>query len=52
MHYLRDGHQGLDVTPVTDIVVMQVQELQLGHSGENFGWGKRRDLVVTQVNLF
>ena len=37
MHDLWYADQGLDVAPVADIVVVQIEELQLAESCEDFG---------------
>lgn len=47
VHDLRESHQSLDVTPVADVVVVQVEELQLSHALEDLGRWETRDGVIT-----
>lgn len=35
MNYVRDDHKVLDVVPVTDIVVVQVEEFQVDELGKD-----------------
>ena len=51
VHDLRERGQRLQIVPVADVVVVQVQELELMELSKDFGWRKSGQGVVTQVDL-
>ena len=51
MHYLWQGHERLDVAPVTYVVIVEVEELELGQASEDLGGWQIRNRVVAQVDL-
>ena len=51
LHDLRQGSQSLQILPLRQVVVVQVQELQVHHASENLSRRQRLQLVVTEVNF-
>jgi hypothetical protein len=51
VHDLRDADKSLDIAPVADVVVVQVQELELTQACKNLRWRQACDRVVAQIDL-
>lgn len=51
MHYLWKNDKRLQVLPLRNLIVMQVQELEAFHASEYLSCGQRFQLVIRQVNF-
>jgi hypothetical protein len=51
VHDLRDSYKSLEIAPVADVVVVQVQELELTQACKNLRWRQACDRVVAQIDL-
>lgn len=52
LHDARQTRQRLQVLPLRDVVVVQVQELQTPHPSKHLARGQALQLVVRKVNFF
>lgn len=51
VHDLRQGHERLQVVPIANVVVMQVEELQIAQACKHLGRWQSGQRVVAQVDL-
>ena len=51
VHDLRDADESLDIAPVADVVVVQVQELELTQACKHLRRWQACDRVVAQIDL-